>query len=61
MTTTIKNDTFAAACYDTCTIAELDAALRGLANPDDCAEWNISAEEWREAVETALAAKRENG
>lgn len=61
MTTTIKNDTFAAACYDTCSIAELEAALAGPANPDDCEAWGISAGEWRKAVEAALAAKRENG
>ena len=57
--TTIANNTFAAACYDTNTAAELEAALRGPANEQDCAEWGITPEEWREAVEEALAAKRE--
>ena len=57
--TTIANNTFAAACYDTNTAAELEAALRGPANERDCAEWGIAPEEWREAVEAALAAKRE--
>ena len=57
--TTIANNTFAAACYDTNTAAELEAALRGPANEQDCAEWCITPEEWREAVADALAAKRE--
>ena len=30
--TTIANNTFAAACYDSNTVAELEAALRGPAN-----------------------------
>ena len=57
--TTIANNTFAAACYETNTAAELEAALRGPANEQDCAERGISPKEWREAVEAALAAKRE--
>ena len=56
---TIANNTFAAACYDSNTAAELEAALQGPANEQDCAEWGISPEEWREAVEASLAAKRE--
>ena len=58
--TTIANNTFAAACYDSNTVAELEAALRGPANEQDCREWGITAEEWRESVEAALAAKRES-
>ena len=57
--TTIADNTFAAACCDTNTAAELKAALQGPANEQDCAEWGISPKEWREAVEEALAEKRE--
>lgn len=57
--TAIADNTFAAACYNTNTAAELEAALQGHANEQDCAEWGISPKEWREAVEEALAAKRE--
>lgn len=58
--TTIADNTFAAACYDRNTAAELEAALQGPANEQDCAEWGISPEEWRDQIALALAAKREN-
>ena len=53
----VAENTFAAACYDTNTISELRAALDGEADPIDMREWSLSADEWREQVETALAAR----
>lgn len=57
--TTIANNTFAAACYDSNTVAELEAALRGPVDENDCKEWNITPEQWREQIQLALAAKTE--
>ena len=57
---TIADNTFAAACYDTNTAAELESALQGPANEQDCAEWGITPEEWFNQIALALAAKRES-
>lgn len=57
--TTIANNTFAAACYDTNTAEELEVALRGPADENDCKEWGITADQWREQIQLALAAKTE--
>ena len=57
--TTIDDNSFAAACLNTNTVAELEMALRGPANEQDCREWGITADEWRAAVGAALAAKRD--
>ena len=51
-------DEFAGACYDTNTIAELQAALKEPQDsPDclsDCRLWELDYEEWREAIADAL-------
>ena len=55
----IEDGTFAAACYEQNTIAELEIiSARGFADQADCAEWNLTATEWRQQIELALAAKR---
>jgi hypothetical protein len=58
--TTIADSTFAAACFDQNSIAELEQALAGQVDVTDCAEWNLTPEQWRAEIELALAAKREN-
>jgi len=58
--TIINENTFAAACFDQNTVAELEQALAGNADATDCSEWNITPEQWRSEIELALCAKREN-
>jgi hypothetical protein len=55
----IQENTFAAACYDQNSITDLEQALRDGPDPTDMAEWKIDADEWREQIEMALVAKRE--
>ena len=54
----IKDSTFAAACYDQNSIAELEAALSGPADKTDCENWGISPEQWRAEIAQALDEKR---
>ena len=54
---TIESNTFAEACYDTNSIADLKAALLGEACPLDMQAWRITADQWREQIELALAEK----
>jgi hypothetical protein len=49
---------FAVACYDTCTLVELEAALYCGSFSDDCIAWEISPEQWHEQVQMAIDAKR---
>lgn len=42
---------FSEACYDCCSTVELKDA--GPADPTDMKVWGITAEQWREAVDTA--------
>lgn len=56
---TIADNTFAAACFDQNSIEELEAALLEQPNETDCAEWDLTAEEWREQIALALKEKRE--
>ena len=50
----IKDNTFAAACYNENTIAELETALVGDADETDMKVWGINQTEWREQIQTAL-------
>lgn len=50
----IQDNTFAAACYDQNTIAELEASLLHEADAEDMDTWNISANEWQEQIKLAL-------
>lgn len=55
----IEDGTFAAACYEQNTIAELEIInARGFSDQADCSEWNLTAAEWRQQIALALAAKR---
>ncbi len=53
-----QDNTFAAACYDQNSIAELEEALRDGPDQTDMETWNLSETEWKEQIEEALAAKR---
>ena len=55
---TIADNIFAAACFDQNTIEELEQALAGKVDEDDCATWIITPEQWRASIEFALAEKR---
>lgn len=57
--TDIPSNSFAAACFDQNTVAELEEALQGAADESDCKAWNITPEQWREQIQLALAAKTE--
>ena len=56
----IRENTFAAACYDQNSIADLETALAEEPDPQDMADWGLTADEWREEIELAIAAKRED-
>ena len=52
---------FAEACYDQNSIVELREALAmPEADATDCEVWEITADEWRAAIEEALAARLAN-
>lgn len=55
---TIELNTFAAACYENNSIAELEQALNDGPDATDMNEWGLDESEWREQVELALAEKR---
>jgi len=54
----IQDHTFAAACYNDNTIAELEKALADGPDATDMATWGLSESEWREQVRQALAELR---
>jgi hypothetical protein len=50
---------FAEACYDTNSVAELEAAMKQrAADKTDCEEWKITPTQWRAAIAEALEAKK---
>lgn len=55
---TIELNTFAAACYDSNSIAELEAALKDGPDAANMNEWGLTESEWLEQIELALAEKR---
>lgn len=56
----IADNTFAAACFNDCSIRDLEKALAGPVDETDCKTWNLTPAEWRDEIETALAALRED-
>lgn len=56
----IQINTFAAACYDQNTVAELQAALAGSADAADCTTWGLTPQEWHDQIGVALKAKLSN-
>lgn len=54
----IQDGTFAAACYNDNSIAELEDALLSPADKTDMAAWNLSESDYFAEIELALTAKR---
>jgi len=54
--TFIRDDSFAAWCYDNRDPLWLKSAFNRDADPDDCQKWNLSPAEWRANVEMARLA-----
>lgn len=50
---------FADACYEN-SIPELTHALTAGVDPIDCAAWEITAAEWRDAIVTVLRERADN-
>lgn len=55
----IDDATFAAACYEQNTIAELESALHAPADPVDMETWGLTEYEYYAQVKLALTAKRD--
>lgn len=58
MSIRIESGSFAEACYDQNSIAELESALAAGPDSADMSEWGLTAKEWRDQIKLALAAKR---
>jgi len=54
--TFLRDDSFAAWCYDNRDSTWLKAAFNRDADPEDCRRWRISPAEWRANIEMAKAA-----
>lgn len=50
----IKDNTFAAACYNQNTIEELKEGLSGPADQADMKAWGLTADEWRQQIQMAI-------
>ncbi len=53
----IRDDSFAAYCYDRYSLAQLRSAMHQDADPAQCSKWGLSFDQWRENIEMALAAR----
>ncbi|MFA5300500.1 MAG: hypothetical protein WC389_20120 [Lutibacter sp.] len=56
----IKDNTFAAACYNDNSIEELQDAISSGADAVDCKNWGIDATTWMEQMKLALQEKISN-
>lgn len=54
--TFLKDDSFAAWCYDHRSLRELRSAFQRDADPDECEKWHLTPLEWRAQIEMALVA-----
>lgn len=52
---TIQSNTFAAACYDMNSIADLRDALENGPDATDMREWGLTESEWAEQIKLAIA------
>ena len=57
----LRDDGFAAHCYDDMTVRELRSAFERDADPEECRRWGLSATEWKEHIAMALTAKIASG
>lgn len=53
----ITENSFAEACLNQNSIAELQAALSESADQSDMSEWGLTGAQWREQIQIALDAK----
>jgi hypothetical protein len=53
----LRDDGFAAYCYDDMTVDELRSAFERDADPEECRRWGLSATGWKEHIAMALTAK----
>jgi hypothetical protein len=53
----VELDGFSEACFNQNSENELREALKHGADETDCRNWNITPEQWRGALESALAAR----
>ncbi|WP_073585239.1 hypothetical protein [Vibrio quintilis] len=56
----IQEGTFAEACYNMNSIEELENALQTGADESDMKVWNLTEDEWREQIETAIKEIKED-
>lgn len=54
----IEPGSFAEACYNQNSVRELEEALTSAPDTVELEIWGLTADEWREQIELALAAKR---
>jgi hypothetical protein len=52
----LRDDSFAAHCYDNRTPKALKSAFHRDADPEECWKWRLTAVEWKENIEMALIA-----
>ncbi|MDJ0783611.1 MAG: hypothetical protein QNJ22_16670 [Desulfosarcinaceae bacterium] len=52
----LADDSFAAWCYDHCSLRALRSAFEGDADPAACRRWSLSPREWRTQIEMAIIA-----
>lgn len=53
----LYDDSLAAWFYDHCSLTELRSAFNGDADPQQCAQWGLTALEWKAQVEMAIIAR----
>lgn len=52
----LQDNTFAAVCFNTNTIEDLEKALCGPADQTDMETWGLTEDEWRQQMVQAMAA-----
>ena len=57
----LRDDSFAAYCYDRLTTLEIKSAFNRDADPDECRKWGISSMEYKEELAMAFAARKASG
>ena len=57
----LRDDSFAAWCYDRLSVVELCSAFERDADPGQCRQWGLTATQWKDQVAMALAALKASG